>query len=154
MENKKAESLIEALKIRLTESYGSNKIKEIYEQFKKLRSTIQKCKTKVECIKEIKDDSIKTYLDESEEESIKKDKIDLLTKTLQKTCQRMEDEIKLLNTENLNNSAVSENANANIYLNLAKMGKDNKLDEEINKVFLEKIKLFEETFLNLSNNKF
>lgn len=148
MESNKAENLIEALKTQLTELHGPQNLKDIYEHFKKLRSAVQKSKSKIECVKEIKEESIKYYINESQEESEKKEKIDQLTKVLQKTCQRMEDEIKKEANGNLNNS-VADKSSVNVNGNTEnKKGASNKaLDEEANKVLLEIIKLFEENFL-------
>jgi len=149
MENyKKSEALIESLKKQLEEKYSQNLI-EVYECMKKLRATVQKLKTKIECINEIKENSILAFLVDSEDETIKKDKIDQLTKVLQKICQRMDNEIKP--NDKVNNSVLSSEGNNNkIPLNTTKKSSGEKLDDEANKVFLEKVKMFEETFLNLS----
>ncbi len=158
MENKKDEKLIDAFKTKLTELHGSQSMKEVLENLKKLRGTVQKCKTKIECIKEIKEDSIKDYLNESEDESVKRDKIEQLTKTLQKTCQRIEDEIKIgessINKSPNSNLITDGNGNANdngisnnSVQKLSKKTVGDKLDSEASKVFSEKIRLFEETFL-------
>lgn len=152
MEIKKAENLIEALKTQLTESLGPQSTKEVYDHFKKLRATVQKCKTKIDCIKEIKEESVKVYLDDSENESAIKDKIDQLTKILQKTCQRMDDEIKLGEANGDLNNSVADGNTKNLSFISSKKAVD-KLDDEASRVFAEKIKLFEESFLKTDSSR-
>ncbi len=143
------ELIVETIKNQLEEKYGSNNLKEIYEVFKKLRSSVQKAKSKFECLNDIKEDLIITYLEKVPQKEIQIEKLDLFVKILQKSCQRLEDRIKINLNENLNKPEYNKRNNNDENKN--KKSNDI-LDKNSNQIFLKKIKNFEKNFLKSSNN--